>query len=32
LWVPYGCMTVGMALLSVQLLLQVLSGMARTAR
>ncbi len=32
LWIPYGCMTVGMALLSVQLLLQVLSGMARTAR
>ena len=26
LWIPYGCMTVGMALLSVQLLLQVLGS------
>ncbi len=26
LWIPYGCMTVGMALLALQLLLQVLSG------
>jgi TRAP-type C4-dicarboxylate transport system permease small subunit len=29
LWIPYGCMTVGMALLSVQLLLQVLAGHPR---
>jgi len=26
LWIPYGCMTIGMALLAVQLLLQVLGG------
>ncbi len=26
LWIPYGCMTVGMALLSVQLVLQTIAG------
>jgi TRAP-type C4-dicarboxylate transport system permease small subunit len=32
LWIPYGCMTGGMALLSVQLLLQTLTDLARPVR
>jgi len=31
LWIPYGCMTAGMALLALQLLLQVLAGPSRPA-
>jgi TRAP-type C4-dicarboxylate transport system permease small subunit len=32
LWIPYGCMTAGMALLALQLLLQSLAGLARPAQ
>jgi TRAP-type C4-dicarboxylate transport system permease small subunit len=32
LWIPYVCMTAGMALLTLQLLLQVLAGQPRRAR
>ena len=32
LWIPYGCMTVGMALLAVQLLLQVLGSRHRDSQ
>ena len=32
LWIPYGCMTVGMALLALQLLLQVLGGRVGASR
>jgi TRAP-type C4-dicarboxylate transport system permease small subunit len=31
LWIPYGCMTSGMALLALQLALQVLTGLSRPA-